>query len=258
MDNHDQPSNYNEVYDDNNNNNNTSNELLDDDYLIQLHRDLLRMKEERRRAERDAALMDNRVRCLKSEKEKTDKKIAVIRRKHDTRVNAQQQMQDKKLQKEQFRLQKELEIEQRKEELNKQRKEKLIENEQKQIKLQNKLNENIKNRKEEKNNNMEIRRYLEEEDRSNKVTQANYIKNQHILAEEKRRAAELEKKNRIKLELINKITEEEERIQLAGIRKQQLEEEESEIIAKLKTTTRMHEEAVEKYNNLSQEHSAKK
>ena len=124
-----------------------------------------------------------------------------------------------------------------------------------------KMNENIKNRKEEKNNNTEIRRYLEEEDRSNKVTQANYIKNQHILAEEKRRAAELEKKNRIKFALINKITEEEERIKLAGIRKQQLEEEESEIIAKLKTTTRIHEEAIEKYNNLSannpQEHSTK-
>ena len=114
-------------------------ELLDDDYLLQLHRDLLRMKEERRRAEKDAALMDNRVRCLKSEKEKTDKKIAVIRRKHENRVNAQQQLQDKKMQKEQFRLQKELEIEQRKEELNKQRQEKLIENEQKQMKLQNKM-----------------------------------------------------------------------------------------------------------------------
>jgi hypothetical protein len=226
-------------------------ELLDDDYLLQLHRDLLRMKEERRRAEKDAALMDNRVRCLKSEKEKTDKKIAVIRRKHENRVNAQQQLQDKKMQKEQFRLQKELEIEQRKEELNKQRQEKLIENEQKQMKLQNKMNEDLKNRKEEKKNNTELRRYLDEEDRSNKVTQANYIKNQHILAEEKRRAAELEKKNKIKLELINKITEEEERIQLAGMRKRQLEEEESEIIAKLKTTTRMHEEAIEQYNNLA-------
>ena len=226
-------------------------ELLDDDYLLQLHRDLLRMKEERRRAEKDAALMDNRVRCLKSEKEKTDKKIAVIRRKHENRVNAQQQLQDKKMQKEQFRLQKELEIEQRKEELNKQRQEKLIENEQKQMKLQNKMNEDLKNRKEEKKNNTELRRYLDEEDRSNKVTQANYIKNQHILAEEKRRAAELEKKNKIKLELINKITEEEERIQLAGMRKKQLEEEESEIIAKLKTTTSMPEEAIEQYNNLA-------
>ena len=235
-------------------------ELLDDDYLLQLHRDLLRMKEERRRAEKDAALMDNRVRCLKSEKEKTDKKIAVIRRKHENRVNAQQQLQDKKMQKEQFRLQKELEIEQRKEELNKQRQEKLIENEQKQMKLQNKMNEDLRNRKEEKKNNTELRKYFNEEDRSNKVTQANYIKNQHILAEEKRRAAELEKKNKIKLELINKITEEEERIQLAGMRKRQLEEEESEIIAKLKTTTRIHEEAIEKYNNLAnpQDNSDKK
>ena len=89
------------------------------------------------------------------------------------------------------------------------------------------MNEDIRNRKEEKKNNLEIKRYLNEEDKSNKVTQANYIKNQQILAEEKRRAAELEKKNKIKAELINKINKEEERIQLAGIRRQQLEEEES-------------------------------
>ena len=43
------------------------------------------------------------------------------------------------------------------------------------------------------------------EDLQNKKTQADYIKSQHVIAEEKRRAIELEKKNRIKQELERKI-----------------------------------------------------
>ena len=64
------------------------------------------------------------------------------------------------------------------------------------------------------------------------------------------RAIELEKKNRIKEELEQKIAEEEERIQLAEGKKQMLEQEEIEIMKKLKTTTQMHEQMVENYENL--------
>ena len=67
---------------------------------------------------------------------------------------------------------------------------------------------------------------------------------------EKRRAIELEKKNRIKEELERKIAEEEERIQMAEGKKQQLEQEEIEIMKKLKTTTQMHEQMVQNYENL--------
>ena len=72
-----------------------------------------------------------------------------------------------------------------------------------------------------------------------------------LIAEEKRRAIELEKKNRIKEELERKIAEEEERIQAAEGKKQQLEQEEIEIMKKLKTTTQMHEQMVENYEKLS-------
>ena len=56
-----------------------------------------------------------------------------------------------------------------------------------------------------------MKKYMEIEDSSNKKTQAEYIKSQQLIAEEKRRAVELEKKNKIKNELERKIQEEEER-----------------------------------------------
>ena len=112
------------------------------------------------------------------------------------------------------------------------------------------IEEDIRNLREQKKNNEELRKYMEVEELSNKKTQADYIKSQQIIADEKRRAIELEKKNRIKEELERKIAEEEERIQLAEGKKQQLEQEEIEIMKKLKTTTQMHEQMVENYENL--------
>ena len=56
---------------------------------------------------------------------------------------------------------------------------------------------------------------------------------------------ELEKRNKIKEELEQKIAEEEERIQLAEGKKQMLEQEEIEIMKKLKTITQIHEQLVE-------------
>ena len=79
-----------------------------------------------------------------------------------------------------------------------------------------------------------VKKYMEVEELSNKKTQADYIISQQIIAEEKRRAIELEKKNKIKEELERKIAEEEERIQMAEGKKQQLEQEEIEIMKKLK------------------------
>ena len=45
-------------------------EVLDDDYLLQLHRYLQEMKEERKKAEQDANLLDGRIRMLRQEESK--------------------------------------------------------------------------------------------------------------------------------------------------------------------------------------------
>ena len=60
------------------------------------------------------------------------------------------------------------------------------------------MDEELQKLRDQRKNNEEMRKYLEIEDLSNKKTQAEYIRSQQIIAEEKRKAIELEKK--IKLE----------------------------------------------------------
>ena len=112
------------------------------------------------------------------------------------------------------------------------------------------MGKNIRNLREQKKNNKELKKYIEVEELKNKKTQADYIKSQQIIMEEKRRAIELEKKNKIKEELERKISEEKERIQKAESKKQMLGQKEIDIMKKLKTTTQMHEQMVQNYKNL--------
>ena len=49
-------------------------EIFDDDYLINLHRSLVEMKKIRQNAEKDASLMNCRIRCLKDEQKKQKRK----------------------------------------------------------------------------------------------------------------------------------------------------------------------------------------
>ncbi len=63
-------------------------ELLDDDYLLQLHRYLQEVKNRRKQVEQDAQLLDGRLRCLRDENERTEKKIEVTRRKTDQKQNS--------------------------------------------------------------------------------------------------------------------------------------------------------------------------
>jgi hypothetical protein len=114
-----------------------------------------------------------------------------------------------------------------------------------------KMEEDMKNFKEEKKNNEELRKYIESEDLSNKKTQADYIKDQQRLAGEKRRALELEKKNKIKEDLMKRILDEEKRIENAIVKRKKLEEEELEVMQELKVTTQKHEAMVENYEKLN-------
>ena len=61
------------------------------------------------------------------------------------------------------------------------------------------------------------------------------------IAEEKKRAYELEKKYQLKLEMERKILEENEKKLAAEQRKKELEEEEIDIMKRLKTTTQTHQ-----------------
>ena len=225
-------------------------EILDDDYLLQLHQYLQEMKKQRKEAEQNTNLLNGRLRCLRDEEKKTLKKIEVTRKKTESKMNQLNQQQEDFIRKMKFKERKEKELEMLRNKNKKQKENNRFAIMMKAEERRRQMEEDIRNLKEKKKNNEELRKYMEVEELSNKKTQADYIKSQQIIAEEKRRAIELEKKNKIKEELEQKIAEEEERIQIAEGRKQQLEQEEIEIMKKLKTTTQMHEQLVENYENL--------
>jgi len=225
-------------------------EILDDDYLLQLHKYLQEMKKQRKQAEQDANLLDGRLRCLRDEEQKTLKKIEVTRKKTEQKMSVLQAQEEELRRRMEFRDRKQKELERLREQTKKQKENNRMAIMMKAEERRRQMEEDIRNLREQKKNNEELRKYIEVEELSNKKTQADYIKSQQIIAEEKRRAIELEKKNRIKEELERKIAEEEERIQMAEGKKQKLEQEEIEIMKKLKTTTQMHEQMVENYEKL--------
>ena len=136
-------------------------EYLDDDYLVQL---------QRKQAEQDTNLLDNRIKCLRNEEEKANKRNEDLHKTtHKKIVSIQQQEEDlrKKLE---FRERKQRELEQKREQ-NKQLKENnrmaiLLKQEENRKKLEDDLN----NLKVLKKANMEMKNYQKIEDLQNKKT----------------------------------------------------------------------------------------
>ena len=169
-------------------------ELMDDDYIVQLHKYLQEKKRQRIQAEQDANLLDCRLRCLKEQEENTLKKIEVKRKQTTQKKQSLQEQEEELRKKMEFMKLKQLELEKKREQ-NKAFKEnnraavlsKKEEN-------RRKIEEDMRNMKEQKKTNDDLRKYNMIESLTNKKTQADYIKSQHNIAEEKRRAIELEKK----------------------------------------------------------------
>ena len=173
-------------------------EILDDDYLLQLHQYLQEMKKQRKQAEQDADLLNGRLRVLKDEEQKTLKKIEVTRRKTENKMNQLQAQEEELKRKMEFRNRKQQELEQLRAQNKKAKENNRMAILMKAEERRRQMEEDIRNLRETKKNNEELRKYMEVEELSNKKTQADYIKSQQIIAEEKRRAIELEKKNKIK------------------------------------------------------------
>ena len=169
-------------------------EILDDDYLLQLHQYLQEMKKQRKQAEQDADLLNGRLRVLKDEEQKTLKKIEVTRRKTENKMNQLQAQEEELKRKMEFRNKKQQELERLRAQNKKAKENNRMAILMKAEERRRQMEEDIRNLRETKKNNEELRKYMEVEELSNKKTQADYIKSQQIIAEEKRRAIELEKK----------------------------------------------------------------
>ena len=94
--------------------------------------------------------------------------------------------------------------------------------------------------KAQKKNNEELLKYIKIEEMTNNKSRAEYIKNQQQMMEEKKRALELEKKNKIKNDLERKIFEEQRMKDDADNKLVDLEQEEIEIMKRIRTTTQVH------------------
>ena len=225
-------------------------EPIDDSYIIRLHQKLQNVRQQRKRCEKEAALVNGRVNCLKNEQAKTLKKIELTKKKTHEKVMSIERQQNKMRDKVLLQQQKEREIEALKRE-NYQKKKKIITN----IKIRK--NEKIQNNREEakmmrelQKQNEEMVNYIKIEEINNKKSVADYIKSQHYLNEERKRAAEIAKKNAIKIDLENKIETE---LKLKAENDEQIEilsQTEIEILNKINDIRTMHKQLIDDFQKL--------
>jgi hypothetical protein len=235
-------SNNNNEYEDNNNldDDNDEEDLEHDLYLLELHKRLTSMKKERKKAEQDATLLDNRLKLLKGEEDKTLKKIEVTRKKTQEKMTSLQKQEEYLRQKMELKEQKERDIENKKEQNNKLKNDLTMNITLKREMKMRQIMEEAAMLKAQKRNNEELLKYIKIEEMSNNKSRAEYIKSQKEMVEEKRKAIELEKKNKIKMDLERKIIEEQRMKEEADSMLINLEQEEIEIMKRIRTTTQVH------------------
>lgn len=222
-------------------NDNMEDEDFENDlYLVELHKRLVAMKKERKKAEQDASLLDNRLKLLKGEEDKTLKKIEVTRKKTHEKMTSLQKQEEYLRQKLEFKEQKEREAELKKEQNIKLKTEISLNTMMKREMKMKQIMEESSLLKAQKKNNEELLKYIKIEEMTNNKSRAEYIKNQQQMMEEKKRALELEKKNKIKNELERKIFEEQRMKEDADSKLVNLEQEEIEIMKRIRTTTQVH------------------
>ena len=94
--------------------------------------------------------------------------------------------------------------------------------------------------KEQKRKNDEFREFIKNEEQAQNKNKCEFIKTQQLLHEEKKRAQELEKMNKLKNELERKILEEQSIKEQHENKLVKLEEEEIDVMKRIRTTTQVH------------------
>jgi len=111
--------------------------------------------------------------------------------------------------------------------------------------------EEMKLLKEQKKNNEELLKYIKIEEQSNNKSKYEYIKNQQALNEEKKRALEMEKQNKLKNDIEKRMMEEQRLREEAEKKLTDLEQEEIEIMKRIRTTTQVHKDMMENYEKIA-------
>ena len=228
--------------------NNFDDDIMNEDlYLAELHKKFAALKAERKKSEQDAFVLVNRLKLLKGEETKTVKKIEATKKKTSDKMASLIQAEETLKMKLALREEREQEIEQKKLKNNQIKTEidlnlmMMRENKMKQIAEESRL------LKEQKNLNKEMLNYLKNEEMVNNKSKAEYIKNQYVQLEEKKRAIELEKKQKMRAELEQRLMEEQLLKEQAEGKISNLEQEEIDIMRKIRSTTQVHKSRMNSY-----------
>jgi len=214
--------------------------LNEDLYLAELHKKFAALKAERKKSEQDAFVLVNRLKLLKGEETKTVKKIEATKKKTSDKMSNLIQAEENLKSKLQLREERERDVEEKK-----------IKNSQIKTELglslmmmrENKMRqiaEEARLLKEQKNLNKEMISYLKNEDMVNNKSRADWGKSQKVHQSEKIRAIELEKKQKMRAELEQKLMEEQLLKEQAEGKISDLEQEEIDIMRKIRSTTQVH------------------
>lgn len=215
----------------------------EDEYLQELHHRLTQMKQERKAAEQDAQVLDNRLNMLKSEEDKTWKKIEMTKKKANEKLYYLQNMAEIIREREAIKQNRQEEIE-NKRIMNQRMKEEMRNNfEMRKAEKQKQILEEAKLLKLQKQYNEQVLAYLNNELLNNNKNKCESIKSQHTIEKEKKKILEKERKMKLKAELERKLLEEYRLKEEAEDKKMQVEQEEMEILKRLQTKTQIQKDS---------------
>ena len=212
----------------------------EDEYLKELQTILIQAKHERKKTEKEADILDNRLNKLKIEEENELKKIENISKKVQEKIEKYKFLSNNINQQNFLKQIKQAEIEEKKIK-NQKMKEEIKKN------IETKKNERSQQVKEEaklfklyKQYNENLKEVINSENFKNNKTKWQIIKGQHILDKERKIASEYEKKLKLRDELQQRLIREIELRDQAKAEKDKVEQEEMEYMKKLQTTTQIH------------------
>ena len=213
------------------------------------HTKLTEAKQMRKRADEDARLLANRIALLRQEEQKAHRKIEETRRKAQEILNLRNRNTDLlKSKEEQLRLKQEKE-QQRLAEQRKARELKQFKSQQRFSGRQNRALSEANALKELKKRNLDQIEFNKKEDLVQRAALRNFIKNQQREAEEKKRIVEREKIEKMKIEILRKVEEENRARRIREEEIAEMEQKELELIQKLQNTQMMQKNVYEELEN---------
>lgn len=225
---------------------------IDEDlYMQELYLRLAQMKNERKEAENNAKLLDNRLNLLKGEEQKTWKKIENTKKKATEKLIHLQTIVENRRQKEEGEKRKKLEIE-RKKILNKKMTNEIkLNTDIKKAQLHKQIQDEAKLIKSQKEHNKKLINFLKDEKINQNKSKCACVKSQKLFNDEKKKIIQSEKRMRLREELERKLIEEYRLKEEAESKRCKAEQEEMEIIKKLQTTTQLHKNITDELDKIN-------